>query len=200
MKNINLLLIISIIFCSCLNKNKRKEEIKASNNFQIKFQNNYFFKKEYFKNFINDFTELPECKNRKFFAIYIDQRSDTIVCTLIRYPIFEKFKFYCLGYFEVNDKIIFFNSTLSTLIDIKLDSIKFKELANIYEKEKVKYEKQKNKKIIWQLQVNIFDGNYKIVKDTLKIHNTLAGPVIITKEEVNIKQNQSNSFKNKIRK
>ncbi len=173
-------IIFSFIFCFCFCKNKQKENI-MQDDFKFNTQSQFFLKEDYCKKFIKDFIELPECKNTKFFGIFIDQRYDTLIITIIRYPKYNKLKYY-LGYFVVDKKYIMVNSPIIKLFNIKVDSLEYLKLSKLYNEEIKTIKNYSQKKVIWQLKVCIFNNEYYILKDTSKIYNTLSGPYKIIKD------------------
>lgn len=174
-------ILFTLIFCLYFCKHKPKE-VSLSDNFKFQTNSHFFLKEDYCKKFIKDFIELPECKNTKFFGIFIDQRYDTLILTMIKYPKYNKF-YYFLGYFEVDKKYIVINSPFTKLFNIKVDSLEYIKLSKLYYDEiKTLKKNWDQKKIIWQLKVCIFNNEYYILKDTSKIYNTLSGPYKILKD------------------
>jgi hypothetical protein len=157
---------------SCISIKKNKEN-NISKDYKINFPGKYYFKNKILKKFIEDYTEQPECLFIKMYELDIDQRQDTLICTLtrclsFRYPQENNY----LGYFKIGDNIILYESPIAEFIDIDIDTSAYSELLKLYKKQMQNHNKIMGGPLVWQLQISILDKKYKIVTDPTKIHDT----------------------------
>jgi hypothetical protein len=174
----------------CQSCNKSNEGLQAINDFEVRTYDNYYFKNDVFKNFVEEYINLPENTKRQVFTLYIDQRMDTLLFTIWRNPRKTVDLENSFGYFYCNGKAIIIYSPFFKFFGIRRDTLDEKAVSKLYDKELEYYKTNKQELVMWQLQIPYHSNSYFIQKSFNRIFNTTKAPIPDSvKVEINYQAN-----------
>jgi len=174
----NLLVVFLIVFTlySCKNS-KEKYAVTTKIDFNFKTYNEYNFDNPIFRHFVSEYIKLPENEKKKVFTLYLDERADTLLFTIWRYP-YRKFSLNkSLGYFYYIDRVVIVYSPFIKVMSSQIDSSSMNIISNLYDQELKYYSNHKHKLVMWQLQIPYHEDSPFIEKDFKRIINTVKPPL-----------------------
>jgi hypothetical protein len=169
---IYLFIILIVLFQGCTS-NREKELL----DFQIHSYPNAMLSDSTFKKFVIDYINLPENIHRKVFTLYFDERPDTLLFTIWRYPEREMSIKNSLGFFKVNGRIVLLYSPFIKFINFGINSIDERQVKEIYSTELEYYNNHRHELVMWQLQYSYWQKKYFILKNYKRIINTTKAPL-----------------------
>ncbi len=166
-------LMIFILCQSCIKSNKKSNSLL---DFEMKWNKSCYLENDTLKKFVEDFIDLPINSKRKVFTLYIDQRLDTLLFTIWRYPRRSIDLNNAIGYFYCRGKVIVIYSPFNKFLKIEVDKADKQKISQLYNSEVEYYKIHKQELVMWQLQIPYHGDSFVIQKDFNCIFNTTKAP------------------------